>query len=496
MKNTTSIILSSVLASTLTLGSYIYVNSEKTQPKILEQKTNFAKQVNFTNSSIASVDFREAAKKSMPAVVHIKSSKNVRAASYNQQIPPQFRGLFDQFFGMPYSENQNQSEPQSRPMGSGSGVIIDNQGYIVTNNHVIKDADELEVVLNDNRTYKATIVGTDPTTDIALLQISENNLPYLAFNNSDHTEVGEWVLAVGNPFNLNSTVTAGIVSAKGRNINILKEKSAIESFIQTDAAINPGNSGGALVNLNGDLIGINTAIASPTGAYSGYGFAVPSNIVQKIVKDLKEYGVVQRGYLGVVMQSLNSEIAKEEDISLTEGVFVHDFSEESSAKKAGLEKGDVIIAIDEKQVKSGAELQELIGRKRPGDKVNVTVHRNGKEKQYLVTLLDSKGKNTLEAKASSKSKIMNLLGADFTESSKETNRALGISNGIEVQNIRSGKISTHTRMQNGFVITKVNHKPVKSIKAFEEIVASASGGVLIEGYYLDRPGLHYYALGL
>ena len=310
-----------------------------------------------------SLDFTKAAEISMNAVVHIKSS---RVQEFQQQYNP-FKEFFgDDFFFGPHRAPRNQ-QPQLQ-IGTGSGVILRSNGYIVTNFHVVQGADDIEVSLHDNRTFKATVTGTDPTTDLAVLKIEESNLPYLQIQNSDHVKVGEWVLAVGNPFNLNSTVTAGIVSAKARNINIIKGKSAIESFIQTDAAVNPGNSGGALVDLGGNLIGINTAIASPTGAYSGYAFAVPSNIVNKVVQDLIDYGTVQRGFLGVLIRNVDQKLAQSEGLNINHGVFIDEVLEESSAEDAGIKKGDVILQINQKETNTVPALQEIIGRLRPGDK--------------------------------------------------------------------------------------------------------------------------------
>ncbi len=289
-------------------------------------------------------------------------------------------------------------------MSTGSGVIINSNGYIVTNNHVVADADKVDVTLHDNRSFVAEVVGTDPDTDLALIKINQKDLPHLSFVNSDNSKVGEWVLAVGNPFNLNSTVTAGIISAKGRNINIINSNNpsgrqqqgstAIESFIQTDAAINPGNSGGALVNLDGGLLGINTAIASPTGSYSGYGFAVPSNIVSKVVEDLLSFGTVQRGWLGISVGSVSSDLAKEKGLDVTEGAYVSGFAEDgkSAAKDAGVKVGDVVVKIDETPIKSSSALIEYVGRKRPGDKINITVDREGKTLILPITLRNKDGK--------------------------------------------------------------------------------------------------------
>jgi Do/DeqQ family serine protease len=441
------------------------------------------------------LDFRGAAKNVMPSVVHIASmqtfTNNPSGGNY-QDVPPQFRDFFDQFFEQA-PQGQRGGDPHAR-MGSGSGVIINADGYIVTNNHVIKGADEIEVTLNDNRTFDATVIGTDPTTDLALIKIEGNELPYLALANSDQVEVGEWVLAVGNPFNLNSTVTAGIVSAKARNIRILKDKSAIESFIQTDAAINPGNSGGALVDLSGNLIGINTAIASPTGSYSGYGFAVPVNIVDKVINDLMEFGTVQRGFLGIMIRSLDGNLAKENDLDITEGVFVDKVMDESAADEAGLEPGDVVIKIDGAKVKSSPELQELVGRKRPGDNVDVVVLRDGEEKSFLVTLFNKDGNEDIVKKESKK--LDELLGANFEDVDKKVSKRLGISGGVKITALRTGKLKRQTDISEGFIITKVNGNQVTDVKSLEDELAKVEGGVMLEGYYESTGSKHYYAFGM
>jgi Do/DeqQ family serine protease len=315
------------------------------------------------------VDFSDAAEAIMPAVVNVTSITEFKARSDKER-------RYMELFGSPEADQS-----------TGSGVIISNKGFIVTNNHVIKGATQVEVTLYDKRKYKATIVGTDPSTDLAVLKISAENLPTVDFANSDEAKIGEWVLAVGNPFDLNFTVTAGIISAKGRNINILgRQQRSIESFIQTDAAVNPGNSGGALVTASGQLLGINTAIATPTGTYAGYSFAVPINLVKKVVSDLMEFGEVKRGYLGVVIQDMNSDIAKKENLNITEGVFVNELVEEGAAKKAGMKEGDVILMVNGIQTKSVPELQEQIGSRNPGDEVTLTVFRNGQQKEINIKL--------------------------------------------------------------------------------------------------------------
>lgn len=377
-------------------------------------------------------------------------------------------------------------------MGSGSGVIISQDGYIATNNHVVEGADEIKVMLNDNRSYTARIVGTDPATDLALIQIKETGLPTIPLVNSDKVEVGEWVLAVGNPFNLNSTVTAGIVSAKGRNINILEDRYAVESFIQTDAAINPGNSGGALVNLNGGLVGINTAIASPTGAYSGYGFAVPANIVSKVVEDLLEFGSVKRGYLGVSIRPLNNALADEIGIDITQGVYIQAVMDNSAAAEAGIQSGDVIVSIDGATIDTPAELQENIARRRPGDELKLTVNREGKERELAVEL---KGLDK-DATMAQSGGIFNRLGAQFLDVNPDTARELDIRGGAQLTTLSEGILQRETRIQEGFIVTQVNGKTITSVEELRQELSSAQGGVMLEGIYENTPGTHYYAFGL
>ena len=379
-------------------------------------------------------------------------------------------------------------------MGSGSGVIISEDGYIVTNNHVVEGADKIEVMLNDNRSYDARIVGTDPNTDLALIEVKETDLPTIPLVNSDEVEVGEWVLAVGNPFNLNSTVTAGIVSAKGRNINILEERYAVESFIQTDAAINPGNSGGALVNLQGGLVGINTAIASPTGAYSGYGFAVPANIVSKVVEDLLEYGAVQRGYLGVSIRPLDGNLADELGLDITQGVYIQNVMENSAAAEAGMQEGDVVVSIDGEAIRSAAELQENIARRRPGDEVAVTVNRDGSEQTLAVELKGINGSRSVAQQSTGS--IFNRLGAQFSDLESELAAELGLEGGARLTELRPGLLQRETRVKEGFIVTHINGKPVRNLADLERKLENAEGGVMMEGVYADAPGRYYYAFGL
>jgi len=380
-------------------------------------------------------------------------------------------------------------------MGTGSGFIISPDGYILTNHHVVAGADELTVTLNNKRAYKAKVIGTDPSTDLGLIKIEASDLPFVNFSNSDAVQVGEWVLAVGNPFNLTSTVTAGIVSAKGRDIHILQDQAPIESFIQTDAAINPGNSGGALVNLEGDLIGINSAIASPTGAYAGYGFAIPSNIVANVIDDLKKFGVAQRGYLGVVIREVNSDLAKDKGLSVSQGVYVDSLADNSAAEAAGVRRGDVITKIDDAPVNASSDLLELVGRHRPGDKLEVTVLRGSSEKVIPVILKNKQG-NTEIVKKSEVSGLTTVLGADFQTLSEKEARKLDLPGGVKVTHLGTGKLSSQTDMRQGFIILKVDGKTINNVDDFNAALNGKQGGVMLEGVYPDRPGSFYYAFGM
>ena len=460
-----------------------------------------------SDGEVTPLDFTKTTDKILDAVVHIKSIRNgYQGADYQyRDLPDPFKNFFKsnpfgefferRFYNVPPgSDGENQATPKP-VIGTGSGVIINENGYIITNHHVIEHANDIEVTLHNNGTYKASLVGTDPSTDLALLQIKAENLKPLSFVNSDDVQVGEWVLAVGNPFSLNSTVTAGIVSAKARNININRNEFAVESFIQTDAAINPGNSGGALVNLNGDLIGINTAIASRTGTYNGYGFAVPSNIVSKVVEDLLEYGTVQRGVLGISIRTLDGNLAKEEGIDVTQGVFIGGVTQDSAAEKAGIKPGDVIAGIDGKPIKTAPELQELIARKRPGDKVTVKVWREGEEKTLSVTLENRNG--TIQRGNKEHHAVLNTLGAELETVSENVAKDLNIHGGVIVTKLYYGKLQNQTRINEGFIITHVNGKKVSSVDdLIKSLKDKEEGGVMLEGVYEDLPGKHYYAFGV
>ena len=434
-------------------------------------------------------DFTMAAEQSVHSVVHVKTTYKMTQAQTFSGDP-----FFDFFFGRP--NNGGRLMPQQEQMATGSGVIISSDGYIVTNNHVVDRANEVEVTLNDKRTFKAKVIGADASTDIALLKIEADSLQPIIFGNSDNLKIGEWVLAVGNPFNLTSTVTAGIVSAKARNINILNSDMKIESFIQTDAAVNPGNSGGALVNTKGELVGINTAIASQTGSYAGYSFAVPTSIVSKVVADLKEFGVVQRAILGVQISDIDDKLAKEKKLTTLEGVYVGAVSENSAAKTAGIEEGDVIVAINNVSTKSVAQLQEQIGRYRPGDKIEVTLIRDNKTKKLVVELKNRAG-NTGVVKAVD----LSHLGAKFSAVSDQFKYKFRIKNGLQISQLdKNGKFAK-SGLKEGFVILKINNITIVNQEDIERAYNEAMNNeanekvLFITGIY-NNGQVAYYAVNL
>jgi len=422
------------------------------------------------------MDFTDAVEKSIDAVVHVKT-KEFREQAENP--------LYEYFFG-----DQRSDEP--RPiLGFGSGVIISGKGYIVTNNHVIAGSDEVVVVLNDKREFNATVMGADPTTDIALLKVDAKELTALKFGNSDALRLGEWVLAIGNPYNLTSTVTAGIVSAKARGEMRLmrREEFGIESFIQTDAAVNPGNSGGALINTQGELVGITAAIMSRTGAFAGYSFAVPVSIVEKVITDLIEYGEVQRAILGVNIATVTAELAEEENIDAIEGVYISTVRPEGAAREAGIKEGDVIISIDETRVNSSAQLQETVSMYRPGQEVKVIIKREGKLKQFDVVLRNLEGSTEIVKK----SDVIEVLGASFEPITDREKQALGIRSGVKVKSVKPGNFMK-VGIKEGFVLTSINKKPVGSVKDITDILKNTEGAIIIEG--VDQKGSrNYYAFG-
>jgi Do/DeqQ family serine protease len=374
---------------------------------------------------------------------------------------------------------------------SGSGVIMSPDGFVVTNHHVVEHSRDIKVTLADKREYKAELVGSDPSTDIALLKIQEYDLPFMLFGNSDSVRVGEWVLAVGNPFNLESTVTAGIVSAKGRNINILGGVTSIESFIQTDAAVNPGNSGGALVNTAGELIGINTAIITESGSYEGYSFAVPSNLVQKVIRDLREFGDVQRAFLGVNIEDLNSEMAREMGLPNADGVRVTRINSNSAAADAGIKSGDVILGLNNIQVRRSPELQEYIGRFRPGSKITVEYWRDGKRNIATVLLKDKNNNSSGVAARINGDELEKELGLSFRELSREERRRMRIQ-GAMISSVRRGSPVYETNMQPGFIVTSVNGNRISAMAETIECIRNAYNHVILDGYYEGEPDLYSY----
>ncbi len=433
---------------------------------------------NFTGSSL---DFVYAAEQTVNAVVHVTTETAVNV-----------RDPFADFFWGYRAPQQQQLRK-----GAGSGVIVSQDGYIMTNNHVVEGADRIMVGLNDNRIYEGKVIGRDPSTDLALLKIDAEDLATVPYGNSDAVRVGEWVLAVGNPMNLTSTVTAGIVSAKARNINLLQYDAShdvfpIESFIQTDAAVNPGNSGGALVNASGELIGINTAIASSTGQYAGYSFAVPVNIVQKVASDLLEFGSVQRAYIGVSIRDMDQKLAEETKVGKIRGVYVNGVIDGGSAQNAGMEQGDVIVKVGNIAVNNVTQLQEQVGKFRPGNRVPVTVLRNGNEKVFDMTLRGKEGSTV--AAVDMRTSPASALGAEFQAPNAEELKALNLKNGVKVTTINGGKFRS-SGIHEGFIIISVDQIPITDAAQLERILSNKKGGVLVEGVYPNGTRA-YYGLGL
>lgn len=421
------------------------------------------------------VNMESAAEISSKAVVHIKTEMKARNVQYHSPFGDDF---FDQFFGG--GGGYFQQQPQQ---GSGSGVIISKDGYIVTNNHVVDNADEVTVILTNKKTLKAKVIGKDAATDLALIKVEENNLPYLSYGNSDDVKLGQWVLAVGYPLTLETTVTAGIVSAKYRNIGINNRNTngsnAIESFIQTDAAVNPGNSGGALVNSRGELIGINSAIASPTGSYAGYSFAIPSNIVKKVVSDMMSYGNVQRAYLGVV------------PVDKIDGVYLERVNEQSSAEKAGLKAGDYITKIQNKDIKTGPQLLETIAQYRPGDEISIEYVRNGTKYNTSAELKNVIGNTSIVKKQVMDTKKLGITVRNLTS---EELKGLRISNGVIITNITDGIVASQIRLRKSFIIMQVNEKDIKSTADLDKILASDEKEFQFTGKYAGYSSMYMFMI--
>jgi serine protease Do len=440
----------------------------------------------------APADFTAAAASAIPATVHIKTKTNAQVTSNNL---PKRNNPFGDLFGFDMDDFFNDRSRSMPSMASGSGVIISDDGYIVTNNHVVDGSDEISVMLSNKKSFKAKVVAADPSTDLAVIKIDAKGLPFILYGNSDEVKVGQWVLAVGYPLNLETTVTAGIVSAKGRtlDINSRKSRTPLESFIQTDAAVNPGNSGGPLIATDGRLVGINSAIASPTGSYAGYSFTIPVNIVKKVVADLMKFGTVQRAYLGVnyAPDNLSDEIRKEQGIKDGEGVYVMDVTKEGAAAKAGIQKGDFITKIDNNTITSGAEMVGQIATYKPGDKVKITYRRDGKEITSEVMLRNMTGTTDVV-----KTSVYDKLGAELATLTKKEATDLGIKGGVVVKSLADNSLMERSRIQEGFIITKVNGQDVTSVEQFRKAIEGSGSTAKLEGVFPGYEGLYTYPLKL
>lgn len=497
-------ILLVVLISSVTTVASIWTYNKFFSEKIITTGTaekgmpvNYAGFFDGKGNATETVDLTKAAIAAVPAVVHIKT--RIPAKKQTNDIPRR-RGSFDDFFDDLFGYGPNVM-PEQR--ASGSGVLISEDGYIVTNNHVISNgsdgvAEELNVTLHDKKTHKARLIGRDPSSDIAVLKIDGNKFPFLLYGNSNNIQLGQWVLAVGYPLTLETTVTAGIVSATGRSININRRQSEtpIESFIQTDAAVNQGNSGGALINVNGELIGINSAILAPNGTYAGYSFAIPVNIVKKIVDDIIRYGDVQRGYLGISYYTTD-EMSEEQIRSMgipsnTDGVYVSDVSSDGGAYAAGIRKGDVITRVNNVPVRSGLQMSAQIAGFRPGDKVPVNYVRNGRE--YTANVVLKKKAGTFSDIAGTN--IGSRLGAELATLDRTKARQYGVDGGVVVNKITQGGAIGRTRMAEGFIITSVNDQDVTSLEELTQVLSKTTGPVSLKGFYPDGGGMYTYPLNL
>ncbi|SHI68702.1 Do/DeqQ family serine protease [Hymenobacter daecheongensis DSM 21074] len=480
---------SAVLGGGVAVGGYKLLEPERTNaPAVVAADPNvrYTSELKSTNYVVPEgLNFVAAASSVTPAVVHVMTEYGPKQSDQNaaMRMDPFLR----QFFGDDAEQFHGRQGPQ---MGSGSGVIIAANGYIVTNNHVIDKADKIEVVMDDKRKFEAELVGTDPNTDLALLKVKADNLPFVRYGNSDNVKIGEWVLAVGNPFNLNSTVTAGIISAKGRNINILRDRQGmgIESFLQTDAVVNPGNSGGALVNLNGDLIGINSAIASRSGAFEGYSFAVPSSIVSKVIDDLLKYKVVQRALLGVNMREVDATLASEKKLSTLNGVYVVGLTANSAAAEAGLKEGDIITEINGAKVNTSSQLQEQVARFRPGDKIKVGFLRGSEARITSATLRNATGTTEVVRESTG----LKYEGATISPVSRQELNKLGLDGGAKITGIKGSNFK-ETGISDGFIITRIDKNRVSNPQDVQRYLEDAKNGdgTLVEGVYPDGRKAYY-----
>jgi len=479
-------------------GGFFISRGERPYNSVLDEPKAPVVKTAYTGTVAAQpIDFEKAASAAVASVVHIRTTTKFKEVS-GRRPPGQDQDPFGDMFGGDlfkkfFGEGNGHSYSMPDQRASGSGVIISSDGYIVTNNHVVDGATDISVTLNNRKNYKAKVIGTDPNTDLALIKIDAKDLPVINIGNSDDVKLGQWVLAIGYPLNLDVTVTQGIVSAKSRNIGINTRATApVESFIQTDAAVNPGSSGGALVNTNGELIAINSAIALPTGSCAGYAYAVPSNLMKKVIGDIMKYGSVHRGYLGISMAPEGLDDAKKKELGINNdvnGVFVAEVDPKGAAGEAGIKKGDVIEKVNDMEVNSDARLSELIARQQPGDKVKITYMRDGKEMTTTAVLKDKLG--TFGSMAAT---AVESLGADFSTLSKDDAKKMGIDGGVRVSNIRDGVLSNQTEMRPGFVITKVGGIPVHTVDEFKSALLKQKSNFMIEGVYPEDSQVYYYGI--
>ena len=487
-------------------GSLLFATKNKSYNSVLDDPKTPVFKTNYTgagtgNTATAAqpIDFEKAASAAVPSVVHIKVTMHAKEVSMHQRRGGQDQGddqdpfgdMFKRFFGDGQGGGRGMAEPDQK--ASGSGVIISSDGYIVTNNHVVNGATDIIVTLNNRKNYVGKVVGTDPNTDLALVKIDGKDLPVMAVGNSDDVKLGQWVLAIGYPLNLDVTVTQGIVSAKSRNIGINTQAAApVESFIQTDAAVNPGSSGGALVNTNGELIAINSAIASPTGSFAGYAYAVPSNLMKKVISDIMKYGSVQRGYLGISMAPEGLDDAKKKELGINtdvDGVFVIEVSPNGAAAQAGIKKGDIITSINDQVVNSDARLAELIARQKPGDHIKIGYIRSGSAQDADAVLQGKMGTFASTGPAAVQS-----LGANFSDLTKDDAAKLGLDGGVVVTNITDGVLSNQTNMHPGFIITKIGDTRVHSVAELREALNNQGSNFQIQGMYPDSKEVYYYGI--
>lgn len=474
-------VAAALLGGGITLGSYQLLASHQAkilyEPSAVQPSIHLASLTDTPNHTTAP-NLVHAAQIATAAVVHIKAKYEAKVMHTPKANTP-LDQLFKEFFGEGFDSGPKEykSQPQH---AAGSGVIITTDGYVVTNNHVIEGADQIEVTLDDNRQYSAQLVGQDPNTDLALLKIKEKGLPYLQFGNSDTLQIGEWILAVGNPFNLTSTVTKGIVSAKARTIDVPQNKNQmrIEAFIQTDAAVNRGNSGGALVNLKGELVGINTAIATNTGNFTGYSFAIPASIVKKITDDLKKYGAVQRAMLGISIRDVDANLAEKEKLKSVSGIYINDVSKNGAAAAAGIQPGDVIVAINGNKVKNTSQIQEQVARYKPNDKVRITYYRKSQEKTVTVILKSVEEKVQIVRKKDA----VEMGGAIFENIDQATQKQLNLTGSVRIKAIKAGPWKQAGIKQN-FIITNIDGEKVEHLDQFVNILNRKKRGIWVDGFY-------------